>query len=470
MSFFAPFSEPEKDLFRTASTMMELGRGEYLMRRGEPGGDIFLIEDGALEVVDRRATPEVILITLQPGAVVGEMSFVEDSPRSADVRATMDSRVRRWARGDLRSLLEREPVVAARFFEAVARMASTRIRNITTNAVIGGIGGKTAGPKGSEEIRAQIVGLSDEIKESLLKAEQDLRTGASAPDAANLVSTTLDRLQSEVATLFAAETDPHVHAEGTRLLGRELHPYLTRSALGDRCIRRRERSVGQAEVIAHVLVDTPSGEGPLGELIDRWLLSRPTLHALRQVRDAVVSPVAAHLPDHRNRRVLVLNAGTGSLVAALGTHIGDQPTVLTVVDPSREALAFLDAGVALRPRKVELRTAQHSLVQLALGRVNAPFHDQDAIVVHGLLEYMPDRIVLALLKQCQQRLAPDGMVVATALAPTADAPFLDRVLGWPTVRRGSERFLRLFRGAGLNPRVRPPREDGLLVVEADRCP
>ena len=71
MSFFAPFSEHEKDLFRTASSLMELPRGNYLMRRGEPGGDVFLVEEGSLEVVDRRATPEVILAVLRPGLSSG---------------------------------------------------------------------------------------------------------------------------------------------------------------------------------------------------------------------------------------------------------------------------------------------------------------------------------------------------------------------------------------------------------------
>ena len=85
MSFFAPFSEHEKDLFRTASSLMELPRGNYLMRRGEPGGDVFLVEEGSLEVVDRRATPEVILAVLRPGAVVGEMAYLEDTPRSAEL-------------------------------------------------------------------------------------------------------------------------------------------------------------------------------------------------------------------------------------------------------------------------------------------------------------------------------------------------------------------------------------------------
>ena len=51
-----------------------------------------------------------------------------------------------------------------------------------------------------------------------------------------------------------------------------------------------ERSglVGTPEIMAHVLVDTPGGDGQIGELLDRWLLDRPTLVSLRGFRDPIL--------------------------------------------------------------------------------------------------------------------------------------------------------------------------------------
>ncbi|MFK7931759.1 MAG: cyclic nucleotide-binding domain-containing protein [Myxococcota bacterium] len=467
MSYFPHFTKEEIGIFDAASSIVQVPAGGYLLRRGEPGGDLYRVEEGTLEVVDRRATPVVILASLQKGDVVGEMSFLDNSPRSADVRAASSATVRRWAHNDLKTLLSREPTLAARFFEGAARTAAARMRTLATTAVAGGLGrGDGSSAPAMERTRTEVLALATSTKEALLQADSDLRAAPLDPESVAGVRRVLDRLQVQVAELFAGLPEPEMADHAATLLGRELQPYLVRSVFAERCIRRVQGSVGTHEIIAHVLVDTATGDGQLGEVIDRWMLDRPTLQAHRGARDGLVKPVADSLPTHRNRRILVLNAGTGSLVAALSMAVSSAPTVITVVDPSRDALAFLDAGVTVRPRKVELRTKQENLVQLALGRGSLSQSDFDAVVVHGLLEYMPDRIALSLLQQAGQRLAPEGRVFVTALSHTPDGPFLDRVLNWPSVRRTPERLLRLFRRAGFEPHPEPARVDGLLVVAA----
>lgn len=471
MNFFANFTETDRAVFESVSSTYELSTKSYLMRRGEPGGDIFFVEQGGLEVVDRRRSPEVILASLPSGTLVGEMSFLEDSPRSADVRATEPSLIRKWARNDLRTLLEREPTIAARFYEAAARTASRRMRDVTSSALSGSMSRTESSRKmGMEALHEEVMTLAEGVKEALLHAENLLRSTGPNAEAHQLVQTTLDSLESQVYRLYKTHTDSDAANEATRLLGRELHPYLVRSALGRRALGRHQQETTEAEFIAHILVNSASGEGHLGESIDRWLLDRPTLKAVRAVRDAVVKPVADAIPKDRERHLLVLNAGTGSMVASLGTRLGAADTVLTVVDPSRDALAFLDAGVALRPKKVQLRTAQHNLVQFALGRVQTNVTPQDAIIVHGLIEYMPDRIVVSLLRQVAGLLGPGGIVLATALAASPDGTLLDRLLGWPTVRRGPERLIRLFERAGLHASIVPTNEPALLVAEATKTP
>ena len=64
MNFLESFSAEQRSVFLGAAETLTLDRGEYLLRRGEPGGDIYQLEEGALEVVDTRSTPEVIVATL----------------------------------------------------------------------------------------------------------------------------------------------------------------------------------------------------------------------------------------------------------------------------------------------------------------------------------------------------------------------------------------------------------------------
>lgn len=87
----------ESELERTMSRevmgsrpkLRKLGVGDPLTKQGEPGGDVYLVLDGMLEVdVDGEIVAEV-----GPGAIVGERAAVEQGIRTATLRATTPVRV-----------------------------------------------------------------------------------------------------------------------------------------------------------------------------------------------------------------------------------------------------------------------------------------------------------------------------------------------------------------------------------------
>lgn len=450
MTFLDQFQGTDRDLFESAGQTLELARATYLMRRGEPGGDIYLVCSGSLEVVDTRSVPEVILAHVRPGALVGEMAFVDNSPRSADVRAAADTVVLHWTRDDLRALFQRHPGFAATFFENISRLAVERIRSLTSNAIAGALRRESqATQAGLDQVRSEARDAAERAKEGFLDCEERLASASPTGVAETALRAVLDRLQKDAHDLFTAHHTVGEAEEAARILSRELHPYLVRSSLASRCIRRPQGASGTAEILAHVFVDTASGDGPLGEALDRWLLDRPSLFAQRQLRAEIASTVAASLPKHRNRRVLVVNAGAGSLLANVTHLVAHPPTVITVVDQSRDALAFLDVGITTRPRAVELITRQENLAQFALGRHQHNYPAQDVVVLHGLLEYMPDRVATSLLRVAAQLLAPHGTVVATALEDCHDDHLLGWLFSWPTVRRTREGVRRIVRAAQL---------------------
>jgi len=66
-----------------------LDAGEQLVKQGEPGGELFLILDGLVDVeVDGEEVAE-----LGPGALLGEMALLEGGTRTASVYATTPVRV-----------------------------------------------------------------------------------------------------------------------------------------------------------------------------------------------------------------------------------------------------------------------------------------------------------------------------------------------------------------------------------------
>ena len=84
-----------------------LAKGEVLVTQGDVGGDLFVLESGAL-IVERDGT-EIATIDAAD-SVVGEMSVLLGKPYSATVRAARDSKVR--VIHDAIRILERQPQVA----------------------------------------------------------------------------------------------------------------------------------------------------------------------------------------------------------------------------------------------------------------------------------------------------------------------------------------------------------------------
>ena len=101
---------------------------------------------------------------------------------------------------------------------------------------------------------------------------------------------------------------------------------------------------------------------------------------------------------------------------------------------------------------------------MAMGRFRAQLQKQDLILVHGLLEYMPDRIVLSLLTVARGLLNPGGAVIATGLSASPDHHLLDRLLGWPTIRRRPESVYRMLDSADLDLLEVPPLDPPAMLV------
>ncbi|HZQ61762.1 MAG TPA: EAL domain-containing protein [Casimicrobiaceae bacterium] len=66
---------------------IELAAGDVLFREGDAPTAAFLIESGSLRITAERNGAPVTLSDLGPGALVGEMAVLDDSPRSATATA-----------------------------------------------------------------------------------------------------------------------------------------------------------------------------------------------------------------------------------------------------------------------------------------------------------------------------------------------------------------------------------------------
>ncbi len=62
--------------------------GQIIFRRGDPPDFAYLVTSGTIEIVVENGGREEVIDTAGPGDVFGEMSLVENLPRSASARAT----------------------------------------------------------------------------------------------------------------------------------------------------------------------------------------------------------------------------------------------------------------------------------------------------------------------------------------------------------------------------------------------
>ena len=67
--------------------------GEAIVRQGEMGNCMYMIQSGTVEVVQEQEGRHVRLTTLGEGDIFGEMALFEQQPRSATVRAVGEARV-----------------------------------------------------------------------------------------------------------------------------------------------------------------------------------------------------------------------------------------------------------------------------------------------------------------------------------------------------------------------------------------
>ncbi|GAB4213457.1 MAG: cyclic nucleotide-binding domain-containing protein [Roseiflexaceae bacterium] len=97
-------------------------RNELILRAGEPGRALVLIEAGQV-VVERDGQP---LAYFQEGDFVGEMSLLSHQPHNADVRAVTPVEVLELPAEEFTRLLGRQPALAGALAEVVARRRAAR--------------------------------------------------------------------------------------------------------------------------------------------------------------------------------------------------------------------------------------------------------------------------------------------------------------------------------------------------------
>jgi len=117
-----------KDLMTLASSARErqYQAGEELMRQGDTGVGLFILTTGRMRVTQMRQGATYDLGVLEHGQVFGELSLLDDMPRTATITAIEPSSVIIVPIWDFRAALRENPSMALSLLSSL----SQRIRRI----------------------------------------------------------------------------------------------------------------------------------------------------------------------------------------------------------------------------------------------------------------------------------------------------------------------------------------------------
>lgn len=445
MTFLSHLDDETRQRLDAASDIVAPQAGDWLVRSGDPGGDLYVIEEGGLEVLEHRPEGERAIATLGPGDIVGELAFLDDSPRSADVRCQTAVRARRWTREDLHDLLRDHPDLAARVYDALARTVAARLRHMART--------QKAPPPPSEStvgdarrwIRA-VDEVAERAKTGMEQAHLLLRRHDDEVKAKATIHNVLRDLQETLSSSRPLRPEPQQVSVQMQRLRRELRPWVSGSWLAMRLIDAPESAVIQGDVYDHVIQGQPRGEGRIGTHVEHWLMHTPTMVSRRSTESGMIGRLAEIGPQ----RAIWLDAPSPGRMRLVGAALAPHQTHLLVIDGSRAVLAL--AREALSSGGLDhVDTVHETPLRIALGRSDEHLPQQDVVVLGGLLAYLPDRLAVPTLALAASLLRPGGRVLLDLPAESApdDALWAD-LFRWPLIRRSEARTLRMFERARLD--------------------
>jgi CRP-like cAMP-binding protein len=107
---------------------LRIETGETVFRRGDPGDTVLLVRSGSVVVEAERASGESVVVnTIKPGEIFGEMAVIEGTTRSATVTALEPCELLAISQSEFLALLVNHPGLGIRVLGAVTE----RLRRLT---------------------------------------------------------------------------------------------------------------------------------------------------------------------------------------------------------------------------------------------------------------------------------------------------------------------------------------------------
>lgn len=107
---------------------VSLRAGQRLFTQGDPGDAAYVVQSGEIEIFTEPAGHEVAIATLGANEVLGELSLIDGTPRSASARAVQATELFRLDKSEFDFLRRNMRPEAYKLMRGITRSLCERIR------------------------------------------------------------------------------------------------------------------------------------------------------------------------------------------------------------------------------------------------------------------------------------------------------------------------------------------------------
>jgi extracellular factor (EF) 3-hydroxypalmitic acid methyl ester biosynthesis protein len=441
-------------LFERAQRL-RAARDEVLLQEGSRLQALFIIRRGAVRVERAHLGQGVAFARLGLDSVFGELSFLEPVGAVGTVVADEDVEVDVIDAASIHSLLASVPGFGARFYQSLAVVVARRLR--ATDALLPPMMVENvpqvlrfhtdrASRADDDAVPPSLVAEVEEFKAAMLGADRAIKDGHLKGDAAQAtVSSACSRMKDALGRLIEEEAQlaPAIGA----YVFRETFPLLMLSAILDRSYAKPRGYAGDFSTIELLYRDQPEGAARLGPRIDRWTLDLACVQAVKNRRPMMAETIRTLAAERTDGPLCVASLASGparELFDVLASP--DAPDVRALcIDIDSEALRFASETAAALGVADRMTFAQDNLIKMAFGTGRTEVAPQHLIYSVGLIDYLEDELVLALLDWIHRHLAPGGTTVIGNFDPrNPDRAFMTHLLEWPLIYRTADHLRGLF--------------------------
>ena len=133
LPLFDALKEKELEIVANYMTFFELEKGEVLFEEGDKGGCIYFVLDGIIDVI-KESSPgsSVVIASLPRGRSIGEMSVIDNYPRSATAKARTQSSFLTLTQESFNVIIDGYPKIGTKLLKAISRLLSQNLRKTSS--------------------------------------------------------------------------------------------------------------------------------------------------------------------------------------------------------------------------------------------------------------------------------------------------------------------------------------------------